>query len=443
MSELFNQQAAAPEPEKQVKAEVHITKRPDGKKIINSDFAGKAMTWQDMIKDKTPEQIQDIKDRCPDFEKRYPEGILFSSNGRPDFTAYAVLRIEVEGMNGEQGHDKRLVADKLGTSKKELGAYIEEICRKEGLPVESYTLHHASANVAEFVPTGLHAVISHYGGRYEIQHGIGITPSLEQVVQDSYTIQKGLEAKEKSLQAAASETTPKQQQPEMQSPAAYTAHIQDGELKTQFSAGDGKGPLGHADFRKDEIGRMVHDPEIKTINGHERERYAYSYDKAEYEALQRCATPEQARLAASERTQQVMARVELAQERAELRVQPYTKDVNTHFNKIGQLRDARVQDLTAQAKRESHAYRGPAPKSHTERQFEARTGAHIFTSYAKLEIYTKQYRYSPKVYQEKKTGLDRGIAEYKQRARQEHERSLSGISREPSIDHSFGPSLGR
>ena len=232
-------------------------------------------------------------------------------------------------------------------------------------------------------------------------------------------------------------------QQEVQSPAAYTAHIQDGNLKTQFSAGDGKGPLGHADFKKEEIGRMLNDPEVKTINGHETWRYKYNYDKAQHEALQRGATPEQAQLAAAERTQQVMARVELAQERAELRVQPYTKDVNTHFNKIGQLRDARVQDLTAQAKRESHAYRGPAPKSHTERQFEARTGAHIFTSYAKLEIYTKQYRYSPKVYQEKKTGLDRGIAEYKQRARQEHERSLSGISREPSIDHSFGPSLGR
>lgn len=233
------------------------------------------------------------------------------------------------------------------------------------------------------------------------------------------------------------------QQRDAQSPAAYASHIQDGNLKTQFAAGDGKGPLGHADFKKEEIGRMLNDPEIKTINGHEVWRYKYNYDKAEYEAQQRGATPEQAQMAAAERTQQVMARVELAHERAELRMHPYTKNVNTHFDKLGQLRDTRVQDLMAQAKREGHDYRGPAPKPPAERQLEARTAAHVFGSYASLDIYAQQYNYSPKVYEEKKTGLDRSIAEYKHRARAEHERSLSGLTREPSIDRSFGPEIGR
>lgn len=146
------------------------------------------------------------------------------------------------------------------------------------------------------------------------------------------------------------------------------SHNYDGDLRTQFSAGMVRGQLGHADFKKEEIGRMLNDPDVKTINGHEVWRYKYNYDKAEYEALQRGATPEQAQLVASERTQQVMARVEMAQERAELRQQPYIREVNTHFDKLGQLRDARVQGLEARAKLENREYRGPAPKPPTERQ---------------------------------------------------------------------------
>ena len=459
----MSEQSGAPEQNEGL----HVTHDENGRKLPNVKRAGGEFTAEDVrfTKKETPElhaQLQqhaervlggqsldnrsdkliDRIDRAAVLAELAPEGIKFSAQGRPDFTPHAVEQVYVNNLTGKYDIDATRANEVAGLNKEQW-----EVLKQD------YVWHHVEdGKTMQLIPRELHDAVRHVGGSYVIKNGIeaALTPASEQIMREAYQKQAGYQQDRLSAEVAPSPAVaaaPLMVKPKIatvpQSPAAYTAHIKDGELSTQFSAGDGKGPLGHADFKKDEIGRMVHDPDIKTINGHERLRYAYAYDKAQHEALQRGATPEQAQLAASERTQQVMARVEMAQERAELRQQPYTREVNTHFDKLGQLRDARVQGLEARAKLENREYRGPKPKPVSERQFEARTGAHIFTSYAKLEIYAKRYGYSPKAYQEKKTGLDRSIAEYRQSSKLAHERSLSGFTREPSIDRSFGPELSR
>ncbi len=407
---------------------VHID--DTGRRYANTKFAGDVLT---------PEyfQAQGKDKQAALLEARAPEGIRFSRDGRPDFTPFAAHQIMASNLTGDNKFD-------IKTANEAADITPDEWKNKWS---KTHVWHHVEdGKTMQLVPKALHDLVRHAGGNLSIKQGVEIAPAYQQEMAGAYEKQAGYQQEK----TAARDVTPSvaaeplmAKPPEIQKSPAYTPHIKDGDLRTQFSAGDGKGPLGHADFKKEEIGRMLNDPDVKTINGHEVWRYKYNYDKAEYEALQRGATPEQAQLVASERTQQVMARVEMAQERAELRQQPYIREVNTHFDKLGQLRDARVQGLEARAKLENREYRGPAPKPPTERQFEARTGAHIFTNYAKLDIYAKRYGYSPKAYLEKKTGLDRSIAEYKHRERQTHERSLSGFTREPSIDRSFGPELSR
>lgn len=169
--------------------------RSNGYKISNAEYAGRPYTWEDMIRGKSPEEIIDMEKLYPGFKERYPEGILFSSNGRPDFSPYSVLRLEVEGMNGKNWHDRELVANKLGIPEEQLDNYIADICRKEGLPIEPYSMHHGSSKIVEFVPQLAHSAVGHYGGAYEIRYGVDIPPAHEQVIQDSIAIQKGLEAK--------------------------------------------------------------------------------------------------------------------------------------------------------------------------------------------------------------------------------------------------------
>lgn len=103
----------------------------NGRYPINGDLAGKQFPLS--------EDLQDL----------YPDGVWFKANGHPDFTPYADMTVEVEGLTGNRKQD----------AKKANKAYVFTKTPKD------MTWHHVEdGKTMQLVPEDLHDQVKHTGG---------------------------------------------------------------------------------------------------------------------------------------------------------------------------------------------------------------------------------------------------------------------------------------
>ena len=120
--------------------------------------------WQDLILYKDYlDTVEKINDRYPingdlagkkyplseELQELYPKGVLFKENGYPDFTPYADITVEVEGLTGNRKQDAKKANDASGFTE----------------TPEGKTWHHVEdGKTMQLVPEDLHYEVKHTGG---------------------------------------------------------------------------------------------------------------------------------------------------------------------------------------------------------------------------------------------------------------------------------------
>ena len=122
--------------------------RPDsvekigGRYPMNSHYAGQVYHFKDLPKS--------IQKQYPHLEHQYPEGIRFNKKGFPDFSSYAIKKVEIK-MTGNHRIDKKRANEGLGY--------------KPNAEHLGYTWHHhENGKTMELVPRDLHDAFRHTGG---------------------------------------------------------------------------------------------------------------------------------------------------------------------------------------------------------------------------------------------------------------------------------------
>lgn len=178
----------------------------------------------------------------------------------------------------------------------------------------------------------------------------------------------------------------------------YAAQVKEGSFKSQFTNVQGKGAES-VKTKRNETAQLVKDYSVKTINGYDRGRFEKIYDRAYNGAVKRGVDKDNAREAAQDRVSHVIAKVELVQERAQLKQKPVTDKVKEHFAKDASFKDHRVKDLQVQAARENRAYKGPPAKPPELRQVETTINVRGFQAMSNLETNAKRDSWTPSTYQ--------------------------------------------
>jgi RHS repeat-associated protein len=95
----------------------------------------------------------------PELQVKYPNSVRFKSTGFPDFSPYAKAEVEVEGLNGNYGHDAKLANQAAGFAKTPKG----------------FVWHHVEDGVTmQLVPTEIHNAVRHTGGAAIIRQGLPV-----------------------------------------------------------------------------------------------------------------------------------------------------------------------------------------------------------------------------------------------------------------------------
>ena len=89
-----------------------------------------------------------------DLQDLYPDGVWFKTNGHPDFTPYAEITVEVEGLTGVHWKDEQKANKAVGISE----------------TPEYMTWHHVEdGKTMELLPSKLHKAVPHTGGTAKIK----------------------------------------------------------------------------------------------------------------------------------------------------------------------------------------------------------------------------------------------------------------------------------
>ena len=119
------------------KVDINPEKTIAGRKIINSDLAGKK------VKTKGGE-------------------VWFDYDGFPDFTSYSIKTVRVKGLTGDMANDVPLAMKRAGITSYDKTKYVWH--------------HHQDARTMMLVPRSVHSVrnggVAHTGGRAVIQHNL-------------------------------------------------------------------------------------------------------------------------------------------------------------------------------------------------------------------------------------------------------------------------------
>lgn len=126
--------------------------------------------WQDLILYKDYlDTVEKINDRYPingdlagkqyplsgELQVLYPKGVWFKENGYPDFTSYADITVEVEGLTGDHYKDFQKANKAAGLSKTPIGK----------------TWHHVEdGKTMQLVPNDLHKSVGHTGGAASLKN---------------------------------------------------------------------------------------------------------------------------------------------------------------------------------------------------------------------------------------------------------------------------------
>ena len=93
-----------------------------------------------------------------DLQAKYPDGVVFTPQGYPDFTKYAKASVDVAGLTGINSIDDALANKAVGLSATPQG----------------YTWHHVeNGTTMQLLPSDLHEAVRHTGGRANIKQAGG------------------------------------------------------------------------------------------------------------------------------------------------------------------------------------------------------------------------------------------------------------------------------
>lgn len=119
----------------------------NGRMPINSDYAGKIFRAEDL----SPA----LKLKYPNFAKDYPHGVPFNGQGYPEFSRYALKKVEIKA-SGIRWRDD-LLANKTANLKTKPDGYTWH--------------HHEDGKNMYLIPTDLHDAIKHSGGVSKLKGG--------------------------------------------------------------------------------------------------------------------------------------------------------------------------------------------------------------------------------------------------------------------------------
>ncbi|CAE6874261.1 hypothetical protein R75465_08498 [Paraburkholderia aspalathi] len=106
----------------------------NGRAPINSKYAG---------------QTYSAENFSPELQAKYPNGVKFNLQGFPDFSPYAKVSTEIQGLTGDYRIDEALANKKIGLDK----------------TPEGYVWHHVEdAQTMLLIPKDLHNAVRHTGG---------------------------------------------------------------------------------------------------------------------------------------------------------------------------------------------------------------------------------------------------------------------------------------
>ncbi len=201
----------------------------------------------------------------------------------------------------------------------------------------------------------------------------------------------------------------KSQQQKQAQTSQYKSQVKDGTIRTQFTAIQSQD--GGIKTRRTETARMVKDKSVQKINGYDRARFEKIFDRAYNTAIKRGASQDNARAAAKDRVSHVMGRVELRQDKAQMKNsgEIREKPIKAYFERDSQFKAQRVKDLQAQSSRENRAYKGPPQKPDALRQVETKISARDYTYRARLENNAKTEGLSASEYKAKSTTLESSL----------------------------------
>ena len=108
--------------------------RINGKRPFNSDYAGRKF---------------DGKTWTPDLDRKYPNGVNFSTDGFPNFTPYTKAKAEIPNLSGKRSSDEKLANKAVGLKETPKG----------------YTWHHhQDGKTMQLIPSDVHNGVRHTGG---------------------------------------------------------------------------------------------------------------------------------------------------------------------------------------------------------------------------------------------------------------------------------------
>ncbi len=214
---------------------------------------------------------------------------------------------------------------------------------------------------------------------------------------------------EKRLAELKGQGQQKAQQQKQAQTAQYKSQVKDGAIKTQFTAHQSQNKT--IKTHRTETAQMVKDKSVQKINGYDRARFEKIFDRAYNAAVKRGTTQDNAREAAKDRVSHVMGRVELRQDKAEMKKaeEIREKPIKAHYERDAQFKAQRVKDLQAQASRENRAYKGPPQKPDDLRQVETRIDARDYTYRARFESNSKKEGWSASEHKSKSTTLESNL----------------------------------
>lgn len=220
---------------------------------------------------------------------------------------------------------------------------------------------------------------------------------------------------EKRLTELKGQGQKKDQQQKQTQTSQYKSQVKNGSIRTQFTAAQSKDGVGK--MHRSETSGMVKDNSIQKINGYGRARFGRIFDRAYNAAIRRGTSPLNAKEAAQDRVSHVMGRVELMQEKAQMKKSGVTKEkpIKAYFEKDAQFRSQRVKDLQAQASREGRAYKGPPQRPSDLRQLETKIHAREYTYRAKLEGNSKKDGWSASEHKSKSNTLEGSLTKMRNR----------------------------
>ncbi|WP_341751161.1 HNH endonuclease [Candidatus Tisiphia endosymbiont of Piscicola geometra] len=127
------------------------------------DHSDLANSMNILYKKQYPDTVEKINERfpinadlagqkyplSPELEILFPEGVWFKENGHPDFSPYADITLEIEGLTGVHGKDEKMANKKAGLLE----------------TPDDKTWHHVEdGKTLQLIPWKLHNAVNHTGG---------------------------------------------------------------------------------------------------------------------------------------------------------------------------------------------------------------------------------------------------------------------------------------